>query len=294
MTHAAPAPGWFPVSPCGAPCVPAEPTGPHARLPWRIARLLVVLGAVTVTAPLLPLLPHRWRRSWLRVSARGVLAAAGVRVEVVGPRRFAAGGVLVVANHVSWIEVLALSAVQPLRMVAKSEIRAWPLFGPVAAALGAVFVDRGRLRSLPDSVAGIRRALTAGDPVGAFPEGTTWCGTAGGPFRRAVFQAAIEARTPVQPVAVTLRTRDGRRTPAAVFVGDQTLLASLSRVMRLPHVVCELTVLPTISPHGSRAVLATRAAAAISGVTGVPHPTRTLQAPPGRPRVGGRPSPQSR
>lgn len=271
MTHAEPARGWFPLSPCGSRCVPADPAESAARLPWRAARLVAVLGAIAVSTPLLPLLTYRCRSWWWQASARAVLAAVGVRIVVTGPRRFAVGGVLVVANHVSWIEVLALSAVQPLRMVAKREIRAWPVIGAAAEAVGAVFVDRARLRDLPAGVARISRTLASGNAVGVFPEGTTWCGAAAGTFRRAAFQAAVDTCSPVRPVAVTFRTPDGRPSRATSFVGDQTLLACLSRVLRLPGVVCELTVLPMIHPRGTRADVARQAAAVISTVTGVPH-----------------------
>ena len=271
MTHAEPARGWFPLSPCGSGCIPADPAESAARLPWRTARLLVVLAAIAVSAPLLPLVTDRCRSWWWQTAARAVLTAAGVRIVVTGPRRFAVGGVLVVANHVSWIEVLALSAVRPLRMVAKGEIRAWPVIGAAAEAFGAVFVDRARLRDLPAGVARISSALASGDAVGVFPEGTTWCGAAAGPFRRAAFQAAVDTGSPVRPVAVTIRTPDGRPSRAASFVGEETLLACLSRVLRLPGVVCELTVLPMIHPRGTRADVARQAATAIGTVTGVPH-----------------------
>jgi 1-acyl-sn-glycerol-3-phosphate acyltransferase len=179
--------------------------------------------------------------------------------------------VLVVANHTSWVEVLVLWAVRPLRLVAKSEVRRWPLVGSAAVCAGALFVDRLRLSALPTAVADIAAALAAGHAVGVFPEGTTWCGSAAGPFRRAPFQAALDAGVPVRPVAVTLATPDGRPTRVASFVGDEDLLTCLVRVLRLPGLVCTVTVLPTIPPAGDRAALAHRAGAAIGAVTGVAH-----------------------
>jgi hypothetical protein len=145
------------------------------------------------------------------------------------------------------------------------------VIGAAAEALGAVCVDRARLRELPAGVTRISSALASGSAVGVFPEGTTWCGAAAGSFRRAAFQAAVDTWSPVRPVAVTFRTPDGRPTRAASFVGDQTLLTCLSRVLRLPGVVCELTVLPLIHPRGTRADVARQAAAIIGTVTGVPH-----------------------
>jgi 1-acyl-sn-glycerol-3-phosphate acyltransferase len=222
-------------------------------------------------------LPVPARAGWLRVTARAALGAVGVAVRVHGRRgsgpAFGAGGVLVVANHLSWIEVLALCGVAPIRLVAKREVRGWPVVGWVAAAAGALFIDRRGFRGLPAVVAGMGAALRAGDAVVVFPEGTTWCGAAAGPFRRAPFQAALDAGVPVRPVAVTLR-RGGRTAREAAFVGDQSLLGSVARVLRLSAVVCELTLLPAIPPDGDRALLASRAGAAIEFATGVRHPAR--------------------
>lgn len=271
MSHSEQAWTWRPTSPCGSRCTPAESVAAGTRVFGRIARLVVVVMTIAAGAPLLPLLPERARSIWLQRAARGVLAASGVRIDVVGPRPFGVDGVLVVANHVSWIEVLALSAVQPVRMVAKGEVRDWPGIGAVARTVGTVFVDRTRPHRLPGDVAQVGRALAAGHAVGVFPEGSTWCGAAAGRFRRALFQAAVDTDSPVRPVAITLHTPNGRRCPAASFVGDQTLLASVYRVLRLPGVLCVLTVLPTIRPDGDRADLARQAAAVIGATTGVPH-----------------------
>jgi len=184
--------------------------------------------------------------------------------------------------------VLALGAVRAVRMLAKREVRDWPVIGRLAARSGALFVDRAGLRTLPATVAAIADALRSGAVVGVFPEGTTWCGAAAGPFRRAAFQAAIEADVPVRPVALVLRHPDGSPARDAAFVGDQTLWDSLCRVLRLRGLVCELTVLPAI-PAGcaaDRRELARRAGADVARVTGVPHPT-------GRRRPGASRAPAS-
>lgn len=232
--------------------------------------LVVVLLATAAAAPLLTAGP---RDRWVRRCSRAALRAAGVRLHITGGARFRdGGGALVVANHMSWIDVLALDAVQPVRMLAKREVRDWPVIGGLAARTGALFVDRAGLRALPATVAATADALRAGGAVGVFPEGTTWCGEAAGSFRRAAFQAAIDAGVLVRPVAIAFRLPDGTSARGAAFVGEQTLLDSLLRVLRLPGLVCEVSLLPAIDPTGpDRRELAARAAAAISSVTGVAH-----------------------
>ena len=269
----APFAGWAPTSPCTPDCLPDRgPVASRVRIAVRAVALIVsLLGAVLGT----PVLPARLRDRWLRVCSRACLRSAGVRLRVVGSDRFTepGSGVLVVANHLSWIDVLVLDAVQPVRVLAKREVREWPVIGGLAARTGALFVDRAELHALPATVAATTDALRAGAVVGVFPEGTTWCGSAAGRFHRAAFQAAIDAGVPVQPVAITLRHADGTIAGGAAFVGDQTLLDSLMRVLRMPELVCELTMLPSI-PAGTaidRRDLARRAGEAVGGVTGVRH-----------------------
>ncbi|WP_232664831.1 lysophospholipid acyltransferase family protein [Pseudonocardia sp. TRM90224] len=267
--------GWAPASPCTPDCLPAESSPQVGRLQV-IMRTVRLAAALLVTVAGVPFLPRRARERWLRAGSRAVLQAAGVRLRITGAAEYAAPGrgALVVANHMSWIDILAVDAVSPVRMLAKREVREWPVIGWVAERSGALFVDRAGLHALPATVAATADVLRDGGVVGVFPEGTTWCGSAAGTFRRAAFQAAIDAGVPVRPVALRFSTQD----PA--FVGDQTLLDSLMRVVRMRGVECELTVLPPIPPGSDRRELAARAGEAIAWVTGVRHGAAPVPAEP--------------
>jgi 1-acyl-sn-glycerol-3-phosphate acyltransferase len=241
---------WRPVSPCGPECLP--PPSARSRC-WSlvvVARLValgaVVLGGVGLAA-VLPLLPGSVRERSVRRWFAAVLAVLGVRLTRYGPARFGSG-VLVVANHVSWLDVMAICAVQPVRMLAKREVGDLPVVGVLAARAGTIYLDRDRLRSLPAVVAELAAALRAGAAVGVFPEGTTWCGISGGSFRPAVFQAALDAGAAVRPVALRYRLSNGRATTGAAFVGTETLGSSLRRIARLRGMVVELNVLPLLRP----------------------------------------------
>jgi 1-acyl-sn-glycerol-3-phosphate acyltransferase len=264
----APASGWLPVSPCGAGC---HPPSDGVRAPLVFSRLCGLAAVLVTTLVGVAVLPGGARARWLSAGCRAVLRCSGVRLRVVG--ELGDGGELLAVNHLSWIEVLAVGTLRPVRMVAKREMGDWPVIGGIARRSGALFVDRAGLRALRATVAATADALRSGADVAVFPEGTTWCGAAAGPFRRAVFQAAIDADAPVRPVAVVLRLPSGERATAAAFIGEQTLWDSLMRVLRLPGVVCELTVLPLLAPSSDRRELARLAGDAIAAVTGVPHPT---------------------
>lgn len=292
--------GWEPVSVCNPACLPAPETLPRVgrlRVAQRLVALATVLaGAAVLACVLLPLLERRRRTAVMRRLFRALLRAAGVRVAHIGPAELGpvgsaelgpAGpivadrpaprtgrGVLVVANHLSWLDILALGAVAPMRMVAKREIQGWPVIGSLAERIGTVFVDRSGLRSLPSVVEQAAEAMRAGATVGLFPEGTTWCGTASGAFRRAGFQAALDAGVPVRPVAQRMLLPDGTPTTVGSFIGEDTLLDSMLRVLRLPGLVVEVRVLPllTAGPGTDRRQLARRAELAVAAATGVPAP----------------------
>lgn len=155
-----------------------------------------------------------------------------------------------------------------MRSVAESEIASWPIVGPLAARAGTVFLDRQRLRALPGTIAELTAALRSGALVNVCPEGTTWCGMRLGPFRPALFQAAIDARVPVRPVVVRYRLAGGATTTWPAFVGDETLVDSVCRTARLRGLVAEVHVLPEIASVGvaSRHELAALAEAAVRAV----------------------------
>ena len=207
---------WRPSSGCDDDCLPAAgevPTVPMAR---RVLRLVAALGMLLAgigVVVLLPVLPSGerhggWSAGWARATARALRRAPG------GPGPAApAGGALLVANHVSWLDILAVLAVAPTRMVAKREVRSWPVVGLLAAAAGTVFVDRSRPRALPATVGPGRRRAARRAVGGGLPGGydlvrrRTAPPTAarGGGFRPATFQAAIDAGSPVVPLRLTYR-----------------------------------------------------------------------------------------
>lgn len=266
MRHA-----WFPASPCGPGCLPGrEPLVGRPRRAWRLtAVVFVVLGALLVV-PVLPLVGARGREWLVRLVFRGVLRAMGVRLAVSGGDGLAARGrgALVVNNHTSWLDIVAVNAVRPMRAVAKKDIASWPVLGVLVSSARSVYVDRDGLRGLPDTVAALADALRGGSMVNVTPEGTTWCGLTHGRFRPAMFQAAIDGGVPVLPVALRFRLRDGSTTTAPAFIGDETILDSVGRVAALRGLVLEVHVLDELAPGraADRRELAALAEAAVDTV----------------------------
>ncbi|KUL37365.1 acyltransferase [Streptomyces regalis] len=239
---------WRPSAPC-TPQTCVDVTGPARALPLAVLRIAAVLFLLVIGIALSPFsggISAELIRRW----CRWVVRAAGVRVRINGGAA-PDGGLLLVANHVSWLDIPLLAAVRPARMLAKSEIRQWPVAGWLTARSGALFIDRDRIRALPETVGLIAGALRAGEAVAVFPEGSTWCGRAQGHFRRAAFQAALDADVPVQPVRLHYRTTQGTPSTAAAFVGEDSLLTSVWRVVRARELVAEVEIQEPIAP-GSR------------------------------------------
>ncbi|MEV4129215.1 lysophospholipid acyltransferase family protein [Nocardia sp. NPDC049707] len=264
---------WMPSSPCGSGCIdPVDEIG-TARV---IGRLFGVAGLL-ISFPVVNVVTPRGRREQLqRRYARTVLGCLGIRLRIVDNRadagesadaRFGASGagLLIVAGHIGWTDVVVMAAVQPLGFVARADMVDWPLLGGLAKLLRVIPIERERLRELPGVVARLGERLAAGDRVAVFPEGTTWCGRAYGTMRPALFQAAVDTGTPVQPVRLRYRDRHGIQCTVPGFVGADSFAASAGRVLRSRGLVVEIVLEPQEQPGADRRELALRCERAVRG-----------------------------
>lgn len=180
--------------------------------------------------------------------AQRVLRVLDVRCEVQGC--LPGGPVLVVANHVSWLDVVVLLALAPrLRFVAKADVRRWPLVGALAAGAGTLFIERGSARAAHAMADALAAHLAGGAGIAVFPEGTTSVGQGVGPLAAALFEPACRTGCTVQPVA--LRYDDGAGGRHAAYVGDDGFVASLWRLCRARDVTCHVRVLTAEDARGS-------------------------------------------
>jgi 1-acyl-sn-glycerol-3-phosphate acyltransferase len=285
MSHA-----WMPASPCGDGCLTdSEPVVGFPRRALRVTAAIFVVLSALLSAPLLLVPWGRERR--IRLIFGGVLRAFGVRLDVRGGEDFltapAGRGALVVNNHISWLDIVAINALRPMRALAKKEIASWPVLGGLVRRGGSIFLDRERLTTLPATMASLADALRTGSLVSVTPEGTTWCGLASGRFTTATFQAAIDGGVPVRPIALRYRLADGRETSRPAFIGPESLIASIRRVAALRGLVLEIHICPEIAPGRAenRRELAALAEAAVHSALG------TVQIPAQQRRRTPRPQP---
>jgi 1-acyl-sn-glycerol-3-phosphate acyltransferase len=220
-----------------------------ARALGRLARaLLHLLHGMAVMALRFPALDAAGRAERVRWWSRGLLRAAGVGLQVRGRPR--PGAVLLVANHVSWLDIAAIHAVAPhARFVSKADVQRWPLLGRLIRGAGTLFIERERKRDALRVVHHVAEALAAGQTVAVFPEGTTGSGPATLPFHANLLQAAIGSGTPVQ--AVVLRYADPKApfSPAVDFVGATSLLHSVWRVLGAVGLQAHVELLDAEATH---------------------------------------------
>lgn len=223
--------------------------------PWAVLMVFAVL-----TLPLMPLQQvfvwfwPRMARAFPMHYHRLVCRILGIRVELSGklPER---GPLLIVSNHVSWLDIVVLSAVAPVSFIAKKEVASWPFFSSLARLQRTVFVDRGRRHATASSRDDMRERLRAGDILVLFPEGTSSDGRRVLPFKSSFFGAAEIDGVLVQPVSIAYRGHrnlpmNRRLMPSYAWYGDMDLAPHLLEALAAGPVEAAVICHPPLSLSG--------------------------------------------
>lgn len=216
------------------------------------------------------------RMGWVRRWAAGLLAILAIRVKVSGtPPVAGVAPAMIVANHVSWLDIFAINAVRKVRFVAKSEIRRWPVFGWLCAQGSALFIERARRHHAAHINRQMTAALRQGDLFVVFPEGYTSAGDVVMPFHTSLLQPALECDAMLYPVAIRYTRADGSLCSEADYEGDKSMLGSLRLILTQPVINARLQFLAPLACAGKhRRELAYETSRLIAGALGVPAPHR--------------------
>lgn len=217
---------------------------------WRLARLLphVLHGLWIVSRHFGRMTPER-RHERIRWWSARTLRILGIELQVSGQAQPA--GHLLVANHVSWLDIAGVHAVLPqARFVSKADVKHWPLVGTLVEGVGTLFIERASKRDALRVVHQTAAALQAGDCVAVFPEGTTGAGPELLPFHANLLQAAVTTGAPVLPVVLRWHEPGERFSSSARFIGDTTLVQSLWRIASARGLGIEVQLLPSIATEG--------------------------------------------
>ena len=297
---------WLPRATCDTGCLRAGSSEASRRL-IVVLRVTLRIGLALLLAPalLLVAVPLPGRSHAKRVYCRLLLWCLGVRITVSGGPIRNLPGVLVVSDHMSWLDIVTIAAVLPTTgwrtvpasFVGRADVAANLAVRMLACIIKVIPIDRASLRQLPGVVDTVAARLRAGQTVVAFPEGTTWCGAPGddagreaargggassreaargrggrlcpgaGRFYPAMFQAAVDTGRPVQPLRLRYYHRDGRVSTVPAYIGDDTLLRSIGRLLVARRTVAQVYVESLQLPGADRRELARRCQAAIRTTT---------------------------
>ena len=227
---------------------------------WRGARVVLLLLLAFLLALLVGLSFRRIRPEPLaQWWYRRLLGVLQIHVRWKGERDPSAR--LVVANHVSWLDIVVIGAQVPARFIAKREVRDWPVIGWLAQAAGAFFIRRGS-GSSKALVERLQPHMQSGGSVVLFPEGTTTDGSTVRVFHARIFDAAVASQSPAQPLALRYgRAPDG--AAVAPFIGDDDFFPHLLRILATPALQVEATLLPAVACEGGRAPMSRQARQAV-------------------------------
>lgn len=210
--------------------------------------LLIVLHILCGLAIILLVFPyastarkHAHIQSW----SKRLLNIFGIELVVTNAAVMKNQSFLLAANHISWVDIHAINAHRPIRFVAKSEVRNWPIFGWMAKQLGTVFIKRASSRHAHQVVTQMSNILKL-EPICIFPEGTSTAGRDVRPFKPNLFEAAIEANVPVYSLAIQYISKStGKKSEIAAFVGEMGLLESMVKILKHRNLIAHLTFFPS-------------------------------------------------
>ncbi|WP_232428811.1 lysophospholipid acyltransferase family protein [Aromatoleum toluclasticum] len=215
-----------------------------------------------------PLTGQSTHLSLCRRWSQRLLAILGVELQTKGTA--VEPGCMLVANHISWLDIFVINAIAPSAFVSKAEVRAWPLIGWFAAKNETVFLRRGSRGHAKIINAEIGALLDAGRNVALFPEGTTTDGSHVLHFHAALLQPAIESGHAIQPIAISYHHPDGSPSRAAAYDGDLTLGQCIANIIATQGLIASLHVGRPLDSRGiHRRDLAHTAREAIMGATGI-------------------------
>lgn len=228
---------------------------------------LVRFAGVTVQISLVfalvfPFLKEASRMRYVGYFSSRLLAALGLVVRSSGS--MGVGSTLLVANHVSWLDILAINAARPVRFVSKADVRHWPLVGWIVACGGTLFIERERRSDAMRVVHQVAEALQSGSQIAIFPEGTTSDGRGVLPFHASLLQSAVATGVDVQPILMRYSDAQASVSESANYVGDTTLAKSMWLIANASDLTVHVSFLSAVvGPHPDRRVLADRLRAGI-------------------------------
>ena len=185
-----------------------------------------------------------------------LLSIFEIKVEVQGLNSFLYNQkqYLMVANHISWMDIIVIQSIKPSIFVAKSDVASWPLFGWVAQMTGTIFIKREKVSDIKKALKKMKRRLIKRS-VCIFPEGTSTNGRYLLPFKSNLFQSSIDTNKSILPLCLRYKQK-GMYSDKVAFIDDMSLVDSIMKIKKEIDISVEVEVLQPVRPRGNRKELA--------------------------------------
>ncbi len=198
----------------------------------------------------------RWGKEWF-YSERGAKIVQrwmwrgsrvlGLNIQISGMP--CSQSAVLVSNHISWLDIVAIAATTPVTFVSKADLQGWPIVGKLAEATGTIFIKRGSLFAVHKTLSHLRKIIEQGRKTVFFPEGTTTRGKSVNKFNSGLFESANSAMCPVQPVAISYFHEGKADREIAPYVDDDHFVAHLWNLFRVGNIQVQLDFLDEITAN---------------------------------------------
>lgn len=210
-----------------------------------------LLYAVAIVVMLFPCVTGKFRTRLEKRWNIGLMGILNIRIHLAGVvPDLSAQNVMLVANHVSWLDIYVLNAIRPVRFVSKMEVLSWPVVGWLAKKTGTLFIDRTKRHDTARVNNEVSVVLSNGGCVAVFPEGTTSNGSKLLPFHASLLQPAVHSQSHIWPAAIRYMHADGSLNTAPAYIDELTFGESLKLVLSQAIIHVEVEFMPPIAAHG--------------------------------------------
>ena len=222
--------------------------------------LVIHLVSAILKCAIFPVLPGKLRKKLVQRWCIRLLRILKVKVVIHGDPTtlFGAQPYLLVANHISWLDIHVINSIRPVIFVAKADVSKWPIFGYLANMLGTIFLKREKLSDIKRVIQLMKDKFVNQEVVAIFPEGTSSDGKEVLPFKSNLFESAHQAGVNVLPITIQYKENNEYSNRAA-FIGDMELIDSIKNILKSNHLVVHIHLSDTLPSHLSRQELASQA-----------------------------------
>lgn len=256
-------------------------TSKSQRIFRAIRVMLHLVWGLLIASVLFFLTPVGWHKHLSQRWAQKMLRILNIEVRLHGDMpNLKTQGVVIISNHISWLDIWLIYAIRPVRFISKADVRDWPVIGWLAQRSGTLFIRRDLRRHTATINQQAAELLAHGDCIGLFPEGTTTDGQYLLPFHSSLFQAAVIHQAPVLMLAIRYHLADGTIDTAPAYHGGLSLLDSFRAVLARQRIQVDVTAIGTLNTQGkTRREISLAAQTAIAKHLNLPVQHKTPETP---------------